>query len=167
MFLVNGCWAGYNTVHDNYSVNLYLDNAQNSTYEQNTVINLGTRAYYRGSDNGYPAQGVLLASEYYMRNTGGGQLSFPIYWCQVKNNTIKGCSRGFCFSSNFDGTVRGLNTSQVFGNTFEGSWWDAILVENGPHSNSTIRDNICRASGGTNSIIIAGSGVTDYNNSQV
>ena len=163
MFLAYNCWSGYNTVRDNFSVNLYLDNAQGCAYEGNTVLNQGNTAYYR--DN-RPAMGVLLASEYYNRNSSSGQLSFPTLSCWVKNNDVANCARGVYFASNFDGTVRGLTNTEISGNTLAGSWWEAILIENGPHSNSSVYDNTCRANGRSNAVNIFGSGVNAYNNTR-
>ena len=161
LFLAYNCWAGYNTVRDNFSVNLYLDNAQGCTYESNTVLNQGNTRYYR---DGRPAIGVTLASEYYNRNNSSGQLSFPTAGCWVKNNNIAGCARGIYFAANYDGTVRGLFNTEIAGNTLSGSWWDAILVEYGPHSGSSVHNNTCRANGRSNSLNVYGSGVNVYSN---
>jgi hypothetical protein len=71
-----------NNTHDNYSVNIYLDNAQGAQVHTNRVYNTGNTSYYRSSA---PAYCVRLANEFVDR-------PLPSQDIVVTNNIIGGTS---------------------------------------------------------------------------
>jgi len=153
-YLASGGYCGYNQVHDNYSVNLYLDNARWVWAEGNTIDTWGWTDRYRFDA---PAAGIQIANENsYLPATN------PAQGITLKNNTVKNCSRGIFYANYEQGG--GVKDTQVYGNTVEGSWWLAAGTESANHSGTTFRDNVFRANGRTNGTDFQGTGLSVYNN---
>src|SRR4028118_1079686 len=59
-FIGSGALISGNTVYDNFSVEIYLDNATNSTVEKNLIYTTNNSQFYRFNQ---PASGIQLANE--------------------------------------------------------------------------------------------------------
>ncbi len=80
-----------NTVYDNFSVNIYVDNSNGVTVSDNKTFCIDTR-YFR---NGAPARGVTLAAEYY---SGWG---FQFRDVLIERNYIEKCGGPRWYSPRF------------------------------------------------------------------
>ncbi|WP_158243198.1 NosD domain-containing protein [Acidimangrovimonas sediminis] len=72
-----------NVVSDNFSVNIYLDNAPETEVRENIVFTTGDGHFYRA---GRPAHGILIANEY-------TRLMLPSTRIVVQGNTLIGVDR--------------------------------------------------------------------------
>ncbi len=126
-----GCYGRNNyvandTVHDNFSVDIYVNQTQGSTLENNTIICQNNTSYYR---NGHAAIGIEFANEAnsnYLLNTIVRNNVIQnvwrgmVYWqsyntmtnCSITGNTISHCSDAIIVfdASSFSGTNIGGNT---------------------------------------------------------
>ncbi|HEY0160104.1 MAG TPA: right-handed parallel beta-helix repeat-containing protein [Thermoanaerobaculia bacterium] len=140
-----------NTVSDNYSGYIYIDNGQNMTVNANLLYNTGDTRYYR---LGKPAPGIGIANEV---TTG----SMPSSDITVTNNIVVGMRWGFYYGAFENGG--GLKNVTVANNTFYDTTEATVLIENDTHSNSVIKNNIFYAVGNSNSDV-EGAGVTFQRN---
>jgi len=82
-----GCLIEDNHIRDNYSVQIYLDNAPNTTVRRNRIWHTHAEPWYRYFNGiGYPGQGIQIANEDY----GEGNY-LPSDGIAVTNNFIGGC----------------------------------------------------------------------------
>jgi parallel beta-helix repeat protein len=141
-----------NEISDNYSMNLYLDNARMVTANGN-LIHSGNARYYR---NGKPAAGIGVANETKDVMNPSSDNTFT-------NNIVVGTRWGFYYGNYEAGG--GLKNTKVLNNTFYGTVDAIIQVDSGAHANSLVENNIFYA---TTSPIPsssgAGAGVSYANN---
>jgi parallel beta-helix repeat protein len=134
--LATKCVARSNTLNDNYSVEMYMDNATYSTFEKNLIYNTGNKAFYRqAGSNWRPAVGIQMANEDY------GSSSNPLTDNTVRNNIVIGTHAGFWYGNY--GKGGGLKNVKVVNNTFYKSDWALLVIDSSSqHSNSTFANNI-------------------------
>ena len=140
-----------NRVVDNWSVDIYLDNAKNSIVERNLVSELDA------SDGGQKqkiANGISIADENYGRGCPSSNNA-------IRNNIIAGTRRGISFF-NYQPGCSGIKNTVIEHNTIVDTREQAILINSGSHSGSSIRNNILypRNSGSSSSF----SGISSANN---
>ena len=141
-----------NEVSDNYSVGLYLDNAQYTTVNSNFVYSTGNTRYYR---QGYPAAGIGSANESY-------EAQNPLTNNTITNNIVVNTRWGFYYGAYDLGG--GLKNTTVSNNTFYKSAAAMVWIEADAHSNNIIQNNVFFQSGGA--VMLSGStaGSTFRNN---
>ena len=105
---VVGGLAEGNTVYDNFSVNIYIDNSNGVTVSDNKTTCIDTK-YFR---NGSPARGITLAAENY---SGWG---FQFHDVLVERNLIEKCGGPRWYAPSFP-TGQGTNVT-VRDNLFSG-----------------------------------------------
>ncbi|WP_162820415.1 right-handed parallel beta-helix repeat-containing protein [Microvirga calopogonii] len=72
-----------NIAFDNYSVNIYLDNAPSTVVQDNKVYHTYAKEFYR---NGLPAKGIMIANEY-------TEIELPSRNINVTQNILGGVGR--------------------------------------------------------------------------
>ncbi len=77
-FLADHCLARGNRIADNFSVNLYLDNATDCRLEGNFVYSTGDKDFFR---QGFQASGIQIANEFY-------SISNPSTRNEIVNNVL-------------------------------------------------------------------------------
>ena len=127
----NGTIKG-NTVWDNFSCNIYLDNAQSTKVDSN-MISCSNSNYYR---DGNPAGGVVVANETYTsygQNVADG--------LTVTNNIVLRCQSGFSYGDwEYNG---GMHNSTVANNVFYSTNYATIWIQGGNiHTNVLVANNI-------------------------
>jgi parallel beta-helix repeat protein len=149
--LSDGGLAKGNEVYDNYSVEIYLDNAQTTTVDGNLAYSTGNTRYYR---SGYPASGIGTANESYSSTN-------PLNTLTIVNNIVLNSKYGFYYSNEANGG--GLQNVTVANNTFYKGAVSLIWIASAAHANSVVENNVFDQVGNvmTN---VAGSGVTYRNN---
>ena len=118
-----------NEISDNYSMNLYVDNARFVVANANLIHSSNPR-YFR---NGKPAAGIGVANE-----TKDVQL--PSSDNTFTNNIVVGTRWGFYYGNYEAGG--GLKNTRVVNNTFYGTVDAIIHVDASTHSNSFVQNNI-------------------------
>jgi hypothetical protein len=119
---------------DNFSCELYLDNATNTVASGNMLVAGWANTpsdYYRDS---HPAPGIAVANEYYYRQN-------PAYNLTITNNIVLHGNSGFVYwDSQYGG---GLDNVTIANNTFIETD-DIMLIIEGttPHSNTVVKNNI-------------------------
>lgn len=124
----SGGLISQNTVYDNYSVNIYLDNATKSTVERNLVYTTYKTSYYRFNQ---PASGIQIANE-----TGTYQLDSN----KIINNIVIGGSWAFYYGNYIKGG--GMKNTLIANNTFYKGTVGLIRIDDDTHSNTTFANNI-------------------------
>ncbi|HEX6083727.1 MAG TPA: right-handed parallel beta-helix repeat-containing protein [Thermoanaerobaculia bacterium] len=142
-----------NEIHDNYSMNLYLDNARFITANANLIHSSNPR-YFRV---GKPAAGIGVANE----------TKDVMNWSSdnvFTNNIVAGTRWGFYYGNYESGG--GLRNTKIVNNTFYGSVEHIIQIDaSSQHTNSIVRNNIFYATASpTPDSSGAGAGVTYSNN---
>ena len=142
-----------NEIADNYSMNLYLDNATMITANANLIHSSNAR-YFR---NGKPAAGIGVANETKDVMNWSSDNTFT-------NNIVVGTRWGFYYGNYEAGG--GLRNTRVANNTFYGSVEHIIQVDaSSQHSNSFVQNNIFYATTSpTPDSSGAGAGVSYANN---
>lgn len=129
-----------NRVRDNFSVNLYLDNATDTVVERNFVHTYLLTAYYR---NGSPASGITMANEYYYE--GSVQVQNPLNNLKIINNIILRTSNGISYGNwEYDG---GLHNTLIANNTIYAPKFYDLYIQNGRdgtnvHDTTRVENNI-------------------------
>lgn len=131
----NGVARG-NEVFDNFSVGIYLDNAQYTTIDGNFVYSSGDTRYYRG---GFPAAGIGTANETY-------RTANPLTNITITNNIVVDTRWGFYYGAYESGG--GLKNSTIANNTFYRATAAMVWLENDSHANNIVQSNIFHQSGG-------------------
>jgi MYXO-CTERM domain-containing protein len=137
------CTVAHNVIHDNYSVNLYLDSISHSTFDGNLI-------YESGSND---LEGIEISDEYY------SDLAAPVNsYNTIINNVIVGNNLGIVFWYSDEWPTQALNDQSglrydvISNNTVvncSGSLkWDASPA----HVGTTIQNNIFAAAAGTSPI---------------
>lgn len=127
-----------NTVWDNFSVNIYLDNATCATVDRNFVItgwSKDAKSFYRG---GGPAMGIHAANEKYAQQNLLKELT-------ITNNIVVHCRFGFSYTDS--GVRSGLRQTIVSNNAFVRPTDLALYIEGDRHSQTRIVNNIFYANG--------------------
>jgi hypothetical protein len=146
------CEARGNRVWDNFSVEIYLDNARLTTVDGNFIYSTGATHYYR---NGAPAFGVGAANERYEEPNALDQLT-------ITNNIILR-SRSAIFYGDYE-RGGGLHNAVIANNTCYASTQALLQIEAGTHSNTVIANNIFLQSRAAPLAQIGGPGLTFRNN---
>jgi chitodextrinase len=142
-----------NTIWDNFSVELYIDNSRFATVDRNLVYNTGNPRYLR---DGMRAAGIAVANE---TNTNMNPSSDNV----ISNNIVVGTRWGFYYGAWESGG--GLRNTRIVNNTFYGTTDAIIEIENDTHANSIVQNNIFLGTGSrTPRYTGAGAGVTYANN---
>lgn len=146
-----------NRVADNFSVNVYLDNAQHATVDRNLIRDTGNRAFHRG---GEPAFGIAMANERYRRQN-------PLTDITVTNNIILRTRAGIHYS---DSEYRGgLHRTLIAHNTIYAATWAAIVLggtggRNAGHDTTTVTNNVIVQRSGAAFVARATTGVSFRSN---
>lgn len=141
-----------NEIFDNFSVELYIDNARYVTAERNFIYSTGNTRYYR---NGYAAAGIMVANE---TNADMNPSSDNT----IINNIVVGSRWGFYYGS-FE-TGGGLKNTVVAHNTFYGTQQAIVSIDTDAHSGSVFQNNIFVQTNGTSAPKVAGAGITFTSN---
>jgi parallel beta-helix repeat protein len=146
----NGIATG-NEVFDNYSVEMYLDNAQFTKLDGNLIYSTANSRYYR---NGLPAHGIGMANEAY-------STSNPLTDNTITNNIVLNSNFGIYYG-NYD-LGGGIKNTTIANNTIYGAS-KLLSIESSTHANSVVQNNIFFAPAGGTMASVAGGGVTYRNN---
>ncbi|HVG25783.1 MAG TPA: right-handed parallel beta-helix repeat-containing protein [Thermoanaerobaculia bacterium] len=142
-----------NELFDNYSCELYLDNARFVTADGNLIYSTGNSRWFRG---GYPAAGIAIANETQAIMNPSSDNTFT-------NNIVIGTRWGFYYG-NFE-SGGGLRNTKVMNNTFYGTKQSIVNIEaDAGHANSVIQNNIFFSTGSSNPTNAGTNGVTYRNN---
>ena len=142
-----------NTIWDNFSVELYIDNSRFAVVDSNFVYNTGNPRYLR---NGNRAAGIAVANE---TNSNMNPSSDNVF----RNNLVVGTRWGFYYGAWESGG--GLRNSTIVNNTFYGTTDEILEIENDAHANSVVQNNIFHGTGSPAPRYTgAGAGVTYANN---
>jgi parallel beta-helix repeat protein len=128
-----------NTVWDNFSANIYLDNATNVLVDGNRVITgraPHAERYYR---DGRPAPSIFTANETYAEQN-------PLRDITITNNTTTGGKYGFGYGNFQHGG--GLHRTRIANNTFSGATDHVLYLEPDAHDTTTIENNRFEMPGG-------------------
>lgn len=121
-----------NIAHDNYSVNLYLDNTTNTQVNRNLIYTTNDKKFYRFN---HPASGIQIANENY---GGPAKLSSDNI---ITNNILIGNYFAFSYGSYQQGG--GLRNTVFANNTAYGSTGPLLQINaDDGHKNSRIVNNI-------------------------
>ncbi|HYI08020.1 MAG TPA: right-handed parallel beta-helix repeat-containing protein [Thermoanaerobaculia bacterium] len=140
-----------NTVSDNFSVGIYLDNARTTTVNRNLVYTTGDTRFYR---EGHPASGIAVANEAY-------SVSLPSRGNVFTNNIVVNSKYGFYYGAYQNGG--GMVDTKVVNNTFHKATAAMIWIDEDVHSNSVVANNIFSQAGGQMALV-GGAGVTYTSN---
>jgi hypothetical protein len=122
-----------NSVYDNYSVGIYLDNAQFTTVRANFILHTGNPTFYR---SGYPANGVSMANETYSGSN-------PLTDNRVVNNIILGGKRCIYYGNYQSGG--GLRNTLIAHNTcLDGSLAVLGIEADAGHAGTVVANNLFR-----------------------
>ncbi|HYH07450.1 MAG TPA: right-handed parallel beta-helix repeat-containing protein [Thermoanaerobaculia bacterium] len=129
-----------NRIRDNFSINLYLDNATDTVVERNFIHSYGYTQFYRGGD---PAGGIGMANEDYYE--GSVQVQNPLNNNRIVNNIILRASNGIAYGNwDYD---HGMHNTLIANNTVYSSKYYNLYIQNGRdgsnvHSTTKIENNI-------------------------
>lgn len=134
-----------NEVHDNYGVNLYIDNSTNTRHEKNFVYSTGNADYYRdfhGQEQ--PAAGIQIANE-----DEGYDFANPSKDNEIVNNIFVNNRSAFRYGDYQAGG--GLDQILFACNTIYGAS-ESVLhiddVDSGTHNAARFVNNIFQRAGG-------------------
>jgi parallel beta-helix repeat protein len=145
-----------NILHDNYSVELYMDNTINSTFANNFVYSTGNTDHYR---YGQPARCLQFANETYAETNASTLLNNN----KIINNVCVGPGPGLYYGNY--GTGGGMKNTLIANNTFHGPYTQTIVIDSDTHQNVVVANNIFNVTGGSGSINYqSGSGIVFRNN---
>lgn len=126
----DGALVSGNTVYDNFSVEIYLSNATNSTVEKNFVYTANNSEFYRFDQ---PASGIQLANE---------GISNRLNNNQIINNIVIGGREGLSYYAGY-GFGGGLRKTVIANNTFYKATKALVLIDkDAGHKNTVIANNI-------------------------
>ena len=129
-----------NRIRDNFSINLYLDNAADTVVDRNFIHSYGYTQFYRGGD---PAGGIGMATENYYEGTV--QVQEPLNNLKIINNIILRASNGISYGNwEYDS---GLSNTLIANNTIYDAKYYLINLPNGRngadvHDTTTVENNI-------------------------
>jgi parallel beta-helix repeat protein len=131
----NGLISG-NRIRDNFSINLYLDNATDTVVERNFIHSYGRRRFFR---NGDPASGITMANEFYRQ--GSNPVQNPLRNLRIVNNIILRASNGIAYGDwDFGG---GLHDTLIANNTvYAPKYYNLHLGSSNVHDTTRVENNI-------------------------
>jgi len=138
------CRYSRNVVHDNTSVNIYLDSISDTIVDSNLV--------YTTVGSTKPAVGIMLADEAYPNVTAPVLANITL-----TNNVLIGNESGIRF---WDGNFKGqsaLKNVLIANNTVIDSKTSSIKWDAGPHSGTTVRNNVFASKTGSGLMLQANS----------
>jgi hypothetical protein len=141
-------WVCNNTVYDNFSVEIYLNCAQN-IYVWNNMVYADANAILRG---GYPAAGIQVDNEM-------ASPVPPCANCQIINNIVVGGVYAFAYENGNTWSgfyAGGLNGFGIYNNVFYNGNSGTVLINNDSGNNFTFENNIAWQT--TNSTLLASNG---------
>lgn len=141
-----------NTVHSNFSVNIYLDNARDVIVDRNFVFSSGDKRFDR---DGRPAHGIAAANETYPRPN-------PLRNLTITNNIVLWCRSGFTYGDYQSGG--GLHATLIAHNTFYASTEALLQIAASKHDTTTVANNLFYTVGGRAYTTRATRGITFRNN---
>ena len=122
-----------NTVHDNFSVHIYMDHVQYATIDGNYVYNSTTdTSHYR---SGAPACGICVADE-----NGGQGTATANLGDIIRNNVIVNAGEGIAYRTY--GYILGLRQATIANNTIVNSTDHGIWIQRPDLATSTVMNNI-------------------------
>jgi MYXO-CTERM domain-containing protein len=133
-----------NVVHDNTSVNIYLDSISHTLVDSNLV--------YTSAGNADPPVGIMLADEAYPNVTAPVLTDITII-----NNVLIDNESGIRF---WDGNFKGqsaLKNVLIANNTVIGSKTSSIKWDAGPHQGTTVQNNVFASKLGSGLLLQANS----------
>lgn len=129
---VKGAKVCGNTCYDNFSVNLYLDNATDTVVKNNRIYSTGNTNYYFSS---MPAVGICLANE---------GLAADANYCAndtIINNLVLGGR--YCFRYGGYGAGGGIRNSTIANNTFYNGYQNNLdIPSDAGHTGNVYQNNI-------------------------
>jgi len=135
------CRYSRNVVHDNYSVNIYLDAISNTVVDANLV--------YMSDPSAGPTVGIMLADEAYQNVTAPVLQNITII-----NNLVIGNESGIRFwDGNFPGQSA-LRNVLIANNTVVNNQTSALKWDAGPHQGTVVRNNIFAAEAGAGLLML-------------
>jgi hypothetical protein len=121
-----------NWVSNNYSANIYLDNAQYVTVDRN-FVSFTDSGFTRG---GSASHGIAVANEYYSTQNPATDIT-------VTNNISAWCKTGFHYGNwEYNG---GLHNTTIANNTFYHSEYANIWIQTANHDTTVVKNNIFSA----------------------
>jgi hypothetical protein len=153
--LDDGGLASGNSLHDNYSVEMYLDNATHVTLRQNWIYTNHESGYYRnwGGVTG-PATSIQVANERYTDSN-------PCNYDTIINNIATGGTWGFNYGSYKNGG--GLKNFLIANNTFSSAPVSMLHIDgDAGHSNTVFENNVFDQTGGGSMVEL--NGLTGFSN---
>ncbi len=135
------CRYSRNVVHDNTSVNIYLDSISHTLVESNLV--------YMSDPSSEDTVGIMLADESYTNVTAPVLTDITIV-----NNVVINNESGIRF---WDGHFAGqsaLRNVVIANNTVVNNRTSAIKWDAGPHDNAVVRNNIFAAQSGAGLLLL-------------
>jgi parallel beta-helix repeat protein len=127
-----------NTVYDNYSVEIYLDNAAYATVDSNFIFNTGDRRFLNKKGNQAVSIGAAI-------ETYPGRPSLPLAGIEIRNNITVGGQYSFYYGNY--GTGGGMQNSIVANNTFTNPQQETAHIDASAHSGNLYMNNINYADG--------------------
>jgi hypothetical protein len=120
-----------NTVYDNFSVNIYLDNVWDTKVIDNFIYTTQDPTYFR---KGRAASGISCAAEKIANPIGLAR-------CTIANNIVTNCFTGFWYSD--FGRGGGLKGFKLVNNTFYRSTGPLLWIDSDTgHSSNVVENNI-------------------------
>ncbi len=121
--------AANNTFHDNFSVQMYLDNATHSVFENNLIYTTGNSNFFNQINNKWQAAvGIEMNNERYsvsnLNNNNG-----------INNNIVVGGRAGISL-------LNRVQNTQIVNNTVYGASDRELLIHGSTPTNVTIQNNI-------------------------
>jgi parallel beta-helix repeat protein len=149
----NGVIRG-NTIRDNFSINLYLDNAQSTLVDGNQIWCSAETTFRRA---GGPPAGIMAANEDYDEQN-------PLDRLTITNNVVVRCQTGFSYWDEEHGG--GLHNTLVANNVFYGTNYAMIWLPGGNvHTTTVVANNVFYQKYGRPYAIAPDRGITYRNNS--
>ncbi len=141
-YLADKCRSSNNISHDNYGVNMYIDNATNCVIERNFLYTTGDATYYRG---GNPSTGIQYANEVYNNINISANNT-------IVNNILVNNNYAFYYGNY--GRGGGLKNVTFANNSIYLCRKEVFHVDSDSHSNTTFCNNISwQSSGGTQVVL--------------
>jgi hypothetical protein len=149
--LADNCLIQNNVIGDNFSVEMYVENIINSTFDSNVIYNTGNQEYFR---NGYAANGIQIANETY--KTSYDQSKYFVNNDIITNNIVIGGSTGLYYGTysgwgNQGTNYHSMKNVMIANNTFYNPTYSAIQIDYDPGiENTQLFNNIFQGGGGVN-----------------
>jgi parallel beta-helix repeat protein len=141
-----------NVLYDNYSVQLYLDNAQSTTVERNFLDSTGDSRFYR---DGFPAHGIGMANEEYAERN-------PLRHLTIVNNIVVRSRRGIFYGDYERGG--GLRNVLIAHNTVVDATHEVLSIDRASHRESVVENNIFVGGRARSLASVRGGGITYRSN---